>query len=134
MNQKNDSRQHPGSKSKKSSKIDTANEKWQKVREIFDAALRQKSDERRRFVSQACGEDKTLLAEVESLLSSLGSADSFMETPAVGLCGDGLLERHELGRRATDIQGFSSHFGDSLGKTTRFRCGRIVAGMDRKPP
>ncbi len=35
------------------------------------------------FVNEACGDDKTLLAEVESLLSSLGEASSFMETPAV---------------------------------------------------
>ncbi len=56
---------------------------WQKVREIFDSALRRKPDERRRFVSEACGEDKILLAEVESLLSSHDSAESFMETPAV---------------------------------------------------
>ncbi len=60
-----------------------ADEKWQKVREIFDSALRQKPDERRRFVNEVCGNDKTLLAEVESLLSSLDSAESFMETPAV---------------------------------------------------
>ena len=60
-----------------------ADAKWQKVREIFDSALRHKPDERRRFVNEVCGEDKTLLAEVESLLSSLDSAESFMETPAV---------------------------------------------------
>ena len=58
-------------------------EKWQKVREVFDSALRHKPEERRSFIHQACGEDKTLLAEVESLLSSLDSAESFMETPAV---------------------------------------------------
>jgi serine/threonine protein kinase/Tol biopolymer transport system component len=60
-----------------------ADEKWQKVRGVFDSALRQKPGERRRFVSEACGEDKLLLAEVESLLSSHDSAESFMETPAV---------------------------------------------------
>ena len=65
-----------------------ADEKWQKVREIFDSALRRKPEERRRFVNEACGDDKILLAEVESLLSSLGSADSFMETPAVAKVAD----------------------------------------------
>ena len=65
-----------------------ADETWQKVREIFDAALRRQPEERRRFVNQACGEDKTLIAEVESLLSSLGSADSFMERPAVAEVAD----------------------------------------------
>jgi len=57
--------------------------KWQKVREIFDSALRRQPDERRRFVNEVCGDDKTLLAEVESLLSSIDGAESFMETPAV---------------------------------------------------
>ena len=56
---------------------------WQKVREIFDSAVRQRPEERRRFVLAACGDDKALLAEVESLLSSHDSAASFMETPAV---------------------------------------------------
>ncbi len=65
-----------------------ANEKWQKVREIFDSALRRQPEERRKFVGDACGEDKTLLAEVESLLSSLDSAESFMETPAVAKLAD----------------------------------------------
>jgi serine/threonine-protein kinase len=58
-------------------------EKWQKVREIFDSALRRKPEERQNYIIEVCGEDKTLLTEVESLLSSLDSADSFMETPAV---------------------------------------------------
>src|SRR4026207_2007455 len=60
-----------------------ADSEWQKVREIFDSALRRKPDERPRFVNEVCGDDKTLLAEVESLLSSHDSAESFMETPAV---------------------------------------------------
>jgi len=60
-----------------------AEDSWQKVREIFDSALHRQPEERRRFVKEACGEDKSLLAEVESLLSSHDSAESFMETPAV---------------------------------------------------
>lgn len=61
---------------------------WPKVREIFDAALRRRPEERRSFVSEACGDDKTLLAEVQSLLSSHDSAKSFMETPAVAKVAD----------------------------------------------
>ena len=60
-----------------------ADEKWQKVREIFDSALRRKPEERQSYINEVCSEDKTLLAEVESLLSSLDGADSFLETPAV---------------------------------------------------
>ena len=76
-----------------------ADEKWQKVREIFDDALRRQSEERRKFVHQACGDDKTLLAEVESLLSSLDSAENFMETPAVAKVA-GIIEA-ETGKHKT---------------------------------
>jgi eukaryotic-like serine/threonine-protein kinase len=65
-----------------------ADDSWQKVREIFHSALGRQSEERRRFVHDACGKDKTLLAEVESLLSSHDSAESFMETPAVAKVAD----------------------------------------------
>ncbi|MFN2453921.1 MAG: protein kinase [Pyrinomonadaceae bacterium] len=63
-------------------------EKWQKVKEIFDSALRREPEERRKFVREVCGNDETLLAEVESLLASLGSAESFLETPAVAIVAD----------------------------------------------
>ena len=76
-----------------------ADERWQKVRGVFDSALRQKPGERRRFVSEACGEDKLLLAEVESLLSSHDGAESFMETPAVaGVARVIAAETKHLGR------------------------------------
>jgi serine/threonine-protein kinase len=61
---------------------------WYKVREIFDLALRRQPDERRRFLNEVCGDDETLLTEVESLLSSHDSAESFMETPAVARVAD----------------------------------------------
>ncbi|MCA1624000.1 MAG: serine/threonine protein kinase, partial [Acidobacteria bacterium] len=65
-----------------------ADNNWQKVREIFDSALRRKPEERQNYLVEVCGADKTLLAEVQSLLSSLDSADSFMETPAVAKVAD----------------------------------------------
>src|SRR5215216_443142 len=79
-----------------------ADETWQKVREIFDSALRQSPDERRRFVNEVCGHDKILLAEVESLLSSLDNAEGFMETPAVAEVADVIeaeQKRLEAGKR-----------------------------------
>ncbi len=65
-----------------------ADENWQKMREIFDSALRRKPEERRNYLIEACGRDKTLFREVESLLSSLDSAEDFMETPAVAKVAD----------------------------------------------
>ncbi len=66
-------------------------ENWQQVRKIFDDALRHTPEERQKFVKQACGKDKLLHREVESLLASLDSADSFLETPAVAKVADEIL-------------------------------------------
>jgi serine/threonine protein kinase/TolB-like protein len=61
---------------------------WRKVREIFDAAFERGPEERADFLAEVCGNDNKLLAEVESLLSSHGDADSFLETPAVEKVAD----------------------------------------------
>ncbi len=65
-----------------------ADENWQKVREVFDAALRQEPEERQNCINEACGDDKDLLAEVESLFSSHAKSDEFMETPAIAQVAD----------------------------------------------
>jgi serine/threonine-protein kinase len=61
-----------------------AHENWQQVKEIFADALRQTPEMRPEFLDSACRDDKNLRREVESLLTSFDSAESFMETPAVG--------------------------------------------------
>ena len=57
------------------------NEKWQKTREIFEAALSLRATQRSEFLIKACGEDRSMMAEVESLLSSVIEAGSVLETP-----------------------------------------------------
>lgn len=69
------------------------NENWQKVREIFDLTLREKPEDRPAFIRRACGKNTELLAELESLLFSLNSAESFLETPAVAKVAE--LIEHE---------------------------------------
>ena len=61
------------------------NHNWSKVKEIVDAAIRRKPDERARYLDEACVDDADVRREVESLLSSFGKADGFMEVPAVDL-------------------------------------------------
>ncbi|MDQ3375216.1 MAG: protein kinase, partial [Acidobacteriota bacterium] len=65
-----------------------ANENWQKVREIFDVALQKEPQARQSYVLEACGEDKILLAEVESLFSTFDKLDGFMDKPAVEVFAD----------------------------------------------
>lgn len=60
-----------------------AEESWQQIRKIFDDALCRKSEERYEFITRACGGNTALLAEVESLLSSLAGAENFLEKPAI---------------------------------------------------
>ena len=56
-------------------------ERWQRLKEIFDAALDKTDSERTAFLDEACQSDPELRREVESLLKSQGS-DSFLEKPA----------------------------------------------------
>jgi eukaryotic-like serine/threonine-protein kinase len=42
--------------------------RWQKIDEIFHAALQHKPDERKAFIEEACGGDEQLRLEPESLL------------------------------------------------------------------
>src|SRR5688572_18708389 len=60
-----------------------ADAKWSQVKEILDEAIRRKPEERASFLDDACNDDG-VRREVESLLSSFGRADGFMENPADG--------------------------------------------------
>jgi serine/threonine protein kinase/Flp pilus assembly protein TadD len=60
------------------------NEKWEHVKEIFDAALWRTQEERAEFLDEICANDETVRREVESLLSSFDHAENFMNQPVVG--------------------------------------------------
>lgn len=66
-------------------------EKWQQVRDLFDASLAQPLEERAKFLERACAGDEALRREVESLLQSDAEAASFMEAPAVAEAAQSLL-------------------------------------------
>jgi len=57
-------------------------ERWQKVKEIFDAALRIEPAQRSPFLSRACGSDDDLRQEVESLIASHEKTGTFIDSPA----------------------------------------------------
>jgi len=48
---------------------------WEKIRELFDAALERKPEDRADFLRQACGSEVSLREEVESLLSAYARSD-----------------------------------------------------------
>ena len=59
-------------------------ERWVEVGRLFDAAQELPREARAAFLEGRCNGDAELKAEVESLLASLVSAESFLERPASG--------------------------------------------------
>jgi serine/threonine protein kinase/Tol biopolymer transport system component len=59
-------------------------ERWRQISQLYDAALLTATPGRAAFVREACGGDELLQREVESLLARDGSAQNFLNAPAVG--------------------------------------------------
>ena len=53
--------------------------RWKKVEQLYHSALEKAPEERSAFLLQACAGDGSLRAEVESLLSVAGMADSYLQ-------------------------------------------------------
>jgi dienelactone hydrolase len=57
--------------------------RWNRVKQVFQDALERPVDLRGPFVSAACGDDRELQREVESLLVAHAAAGSFAQRPAI---------------------------------------------------
>ena len=70
-------------------------QRWQQIKEIFDAALRCRLDQRSAFLADACGQDKPLRQEIETLLAAHEKSGTFIDSPAyqvaAGLLADDLV-------------------------------------------
>lgn len=62
-------------------------DRWQKVEEIFYAAIERDSALRPAFLDEACGEDEELRSEVESLIAAHERPGDFIDTPAYKVTG-----------------------------------------------
>jgi serine/threonine protein kinase len=67
-------------------------ERWQRVNEIFYAALAQDARERAAFLAEACAGDQELLAEVESLLAAHAQPGDFIDAPAYEVAAELLVQ------------------------------------------
>src|SRR5687768_5177715 len=56
-------------------------DRWQRIEAIFQAAVDLPIPERKKFLTDQCGRDDDLRAQVERLLASDDSADDFIESP-----------------------------------------------------
>ena len=57
-------------------------ERWQKIKLLFQAAEDLPTEARSAYLDEACGEDQSLRAEVESLLASREHAGVFLSEAA----------------------------------------------------
>ena len=67
-------------------------QRWQQVKEIFDAALEREEEDRAHFLDETCVDDPMLRQEVQSLLDSYEASQSFMESPAVESAAEALVD------------------------------------------
>ena len=63
-------------------------DRWQKIEQVFHAALQRKPEERASFLQQTCAGDEALYSDVKSLLTSYGNDDSFFEDSASALAAE----------------------------------------------
>ncbi|MFN2394027.1 MAG: protein kinase, partial [Pyrinomonadaceae bacterium] len=59
-------------------------ERWQKIKDLFDATLELAPAKREKFLDNVCGDDLSLRREMEELLASSKNVESFLEKPVVG--------------------------------------------------
>ncbi len=69
-------------------------ERWQKVEELYHAALEREEGERAAFLEEACAGDPALREELESLLAYQTRAETFIEEPALELAAKALAEQN----------------------------------------
>lgn len=81
--------------------------RWQRVKELFAAALEQEAHARAAFLDSACAGDPELRAELDSLIASHEDTGDFIETPAaqraLGI-GEPPKPQSWIGRRVGDYR------------------------------
>jgi len=60
-------------------------ERWQAIEELYHSALDLPDGQRDSFLQEACGEDQSLLYEVESLIRHGSTPQSVLDTPAIAI-------------------------------------------------
>lgn len=68
-------------------------ERWKTLEPIIDAAIELAAEHRQKFLTEACGGDALLLADLELLLADYDRRDTLLELPAAERFPSLLLER-----------------------------------------
>src|SRR6476646_8470558 len=70
-------------------------DRWQKIKDLYRAALERSPNERLRFLDENCHGDGALRGEVESLLANSDHAAGFLEQPAVREVAEAIVGKRE---------------------------------------
>ncbi|HKR21100.1 MAG TPA: hypothetical protein VJS17_00845, partial [Pyrinomonadaceae bacterium] len=71
-------------------------DRWQRVDELFEAALERDSQDRAAFIEKACGDDQQLRREVEKMLRIDEQATEFIQTDAFAVAAKLITRSHEV--------------------------------------
>jgi len=80
--------------------------RWQRIKQLFDEAVELDQDERRAWLAEQCGDDRELLAKVQSLLECDEESSSFLQPPL------------KLGDEAQHLDDGSARLGRRVGAYT----------------
>lgn len=73
-------------------------DRWQRIDELFEAALERESHDRVAFLDKACGDDQQLRREVEKMLRIDEQATEFIQTDAFAVAAKLITRSHEVSR------------------------------------
>ena len=86
-------------------------ERWSRIEELYHETLGRGEGSRAEFLQSACGEDKELFHEVQSLLAHEKRAERFMELPAVEVLARQVANEPGMSDNATALIGCKvSHY------------------------
>src|SRR6516162_7756041 len=71
-------------------------DRWQKVKEIFHAAINREAGERSAFLSEACAGDTTLRREVDSLIVAYEKDGTLIDSPETVVAAETLATNADL--------------------------------------
>lgn len=71
-------------------------EKWQRAKELYQAAIELGQDERARFLDESSGGDEEIRLEVESLLACAEENSDFLEKPVIGEVAEAIVSQRSL--------------------------------------